>query len=87
MCGESRMHGVEWGKRWRFKISERSENILKMYANVVSIGFIDCVHLFQNFTYHYFFTDPTISTLTSGTPNQTVDYYMRHITQYNLLYV
>ena len=47
MCGESRMHGVDRGKRRR---------------------------LYQTLTYRYsFFTDPTISTLTSGTPSQNVD--------------
>ena len=47
MCDESRMHGVDRGKRWR---------------------------LLQSFTYRYsFFTDPTISTLTSGTPSQNTD--------------
>lgn len=47
MCDESRMHGVDRGKRRR---------------------------LYQTLTYRYsFFTDPTISTLTSGTPSQNAD--------------
>lgn len=47
MCGESRTHGVDWGKSWR---------------------------CYQRLTYQYsFFTDPTISTLTSGTLSQNID--------------
>ncbi len=47
MCGESRMHGVGRGKRWR---------------------------LLQSLTYRYsFFTDPTISAMTSGRPSQNTD--------------
>ena len=53
MCDESCMHGVNRGKRRRFRSAKCD---------------------FQNLTYRYsFFTDPTISTLTSGTPSQNVD--------------
>lgn len=60
MCGESRMHGVGRGKR-----VAGTANPLQPLPIVIVYGIA--------ITAMSFFTDPTISTLTSGTPSQNVD--------------
>ena len=59
MCGESRMHGVERGKTRSMRRHGKGLPIAIVYGIAI--------------TAMSFFTDPTISTLTSGTPSQNVD--------------
>ncbi len=59
MCGESRMHGADRGKTRKPRKGVKALPIGIVYGIAI--------------TAMSFFTDPTISTLTSGTPSQNVD--------------